>query len=196
MPHRKVTRLLTSDMRCRVGGHASVSTRRAVSVSACDFLTWIEPLISKRRRLMSDMWRVIVPDASADRYAGIIRPYAFEEVQKLRGSIEISHTLAHRGANRLWRLLKRRDYVPALGAVTGNQAVQMARAGLKAIYLSGWQVAADANTAGATYPDQSSLSVQFGTGSLSPYQPGAAARRPDRMRRGRRATGLVLANRC
>src|SRR5215204_3668283 len=116
---------------------------------------WIEPLISKRRRLMNDMWREIVPDASADRYAGIIRPYTFEEVQKLRGSIEISHTLAHRGANRLWRLLKRRDYVHALGAVTGNQAVQMARAGLKAIYLSGWQVAADANAAGATYPDQS-----------------------------------------
>ena len=104
---------------------------------------------------MNDMWREIVPDASADRYAGIIRPYTFEEVQKLRGSIAISHTLSHRGANRLWRLLKRRDYVHALGAVTGNQAVQMARAGLKAIYLSGWQVAADANTAGATYPDQS-----------------------------------------
>src|SRR5215217_4385532 len=116
---------------------------------------WIEPLISKRRRLMNDMWREIVPDASADRYAGIIRPYTFEEVQKLRGSIAISHTLAHRGADHLWRLLKRRDYVHALGAVTGNQAVQMARAGLEAIYLSGWQVAADANTAGATYPDQS-----------------------------------------
>jgi isocitrate lyase len=76
-------------------------------------------------------------------------------VAKLRGSLTVAHTLAERGANRLWGLLREEPYVHALGAVTGNQAMQMVRAGLKAIYLSGWQVAADANTAGAMYPDQS-----------------------------------------
>ena len=89
------------------------------------------------------------------RFDGIDRPYGPEAVERLRGSISIEHSLARRGAARLWELLKSEDYVPALGAVTGNQAMQMVRAGLKAIYLSGWQVAADANTAGAMYPDQS-----------------------------------------
>jgi malate synthase len=91
----------------------------------------------------------------SDRWAGITRPYGEGEVDQLRGSLRIQHTLAERGARRLWDLLHTEDYVNALGALTGSQAVQMVRAGLKAIYLSGWQVAADANTAGHTYPDQS-----------------------------------------
>jgi isocitrate lyase len=93
--------------------------------------------------------------APPGRFAGIERPYGVEAVERLRGSVAIEHTLARRGANRLWELLQTEPYVNALGAVTGNQAMQMVRAGLKAIYLSGWQVAADANTAGAMYPDQS-----------------------------------------
>ena len=97
----------------------------------------------------------LVPSAPIGRFDGIERPYAPEDVLRLRGSIAIRHTLAERGANRLWALLQSESYVPCLGAVTGNQAMQMVRAGLKAIYLSGWQVAADANTAGAMYPDQS-----------------------------------------
>jgi isocitrate lyase len=97
----------------------------------------------------------LIPEAPEGRFDGIDRPYDAQEVERLRGSFPIRHTLAERGANRLWELLHSEDYVPALGAVTGNQAMQMVRAGLKAIYLSGWQVAADANTAGAMYPDQS-----------------------------------------
>jgi isocitrate lyase len=96
----------------------------------------------------------LVP-APAGRFDGIVRPYGPEEVARLRGSVPIEHSLARRGTNRLWELLHTEPYVHALGAVTGNQAMQMVRAGLKAIYLSGWQVAADANTAGAMYPDQS-----------------------------------------
>ena len=89
------------------------------------------------------------------RWSGITRPYTSEDVVNLRGSIHIEHTLARLGAERLWWLLHHEAYVPALGALTGNQAVQQVQAGLKAIYLSGWQVAADANDAGQTYPDQS-----------------------------------------
>jgi len=89
------------------------------------------------------------------RFEGIIRPYPQADVERLRGSIRVAHTLAELGARRLWELLNTEDYVNALGALTGNQAVQMVRAGLKTIYLSGWQVAADANTAGQMYPDQS-----------------------------------------
>jgi isocitrate lyase len=89
------------------------------------------------------------------RWNGIKRPYGGEEVCKLRGTIQIEHTLARMGAERLWQLMHSEDYVNALGAQTGNQAVQMVQAGLKAIYLSGWQVAADANEAAQTYPDQS-----------------------------------------
>ncbi|MEH7416133.1 isocitrate lyase [Neobacillus drentensis] len=89
------------------------------------------------------------------RWKGITRPYTAEDVIKLRGSIDIEHTLARRGAEKLWKLLKEEDYVNALGALTGNQAVQQVKAGLKAIYLSGWQVAADANLSGHMYPDQS-----------------------------------------
>ncbi|WP_282204483.1 isocitrate lyase [Kitasatospora fiedleri] len=93
--------------------------------------------------------------ASDSRWAGIERTYTAEDVVRLSGSVREEHTLARRGAERLWRLLHERDYVHALGALTGGQAVQMVKGGLEAVYLSGWQVAADANQAGQTYPDQS-----------------------------------------
>ena len=93
--------------------------------------------------------------APAGRFDGITRPYSADDVLRLRGSVPVEHSLARRGALRLWELLKRDEPVRALGAMTGNQAMQMVRAGLDAIYLSGWQAAADANTAGAMYPDQS-----------------------------------------
>ncbi|WP_083507392.1 isocitrate lyase [Frankia sp. ACN1ag] len=93
--------------------------------------------------------------ATDPRWAGIERTYGAAEVIKLRGSVLEEHTLARRGAEKLWGLLHDTDYVHALGALTGNQAVQQVKAGLKAIYLSGWQVAADANLSGQTYPDQS-----------------------------------------
>jgi len=92
---------------------------------------------------------------SDPRWKGIKRPYSPEDVLKLRGTLKIEHTFAEAGAQRLWHLLQTEDYIPALGAMTGNQAVQQVEAGLKAIYLSGWQVAADANLAGEMYPDQS-----------------------------------------
>lgn len=97
----------------------------------------------------------LVPSAPKGRFEGIRRNYTAEEAKRLRGSLPIAHTLAERGANRLWSLLKSEPYVHALGALSGNQAVQMAKAGLKAIYLSGWQVAGDSNVAAQTYPDQS-----------------------------------------
>ncbi|MGH3016684.1 MAG: isocitrate lyase, partial [Gaiellaceae bacterium] len=90
-----------------------------------------------------------------ERWEGIERPYTEEDVERLRGSVQVEHTLARLGAERLWELLREEPYVAALGALTGGQAVQMVKAGLKAIYLSGWQVAADANLAGQTFPDQS-----------------------------------------
>jgi isocitrate/methylisocitrate lyase len=90
-----------------------------------------------------------------ERWAGVKRNYSLADVKRLQGSVVIEHTLARRGAEKLWHLLHTEDYVPALGALTGNQAVQQVKAGLKAIYLSGWQVAADANLAGQMYPDQS-----------------------------------------
>jgi isocitrate lyase len=90
-----------------------------------------------------------------DRWNGVERPYAAEDVIRLRGTVQVEHTLARRGAERLWRSIHDKPYVNALGALTGNQAMQQVKAGLQAIYLSGWQVAADANTAGAMYPDQS-----------------------------------------
>ncbi|HEY0139919.1 MAG TPA: isocitrate lyase [Thermoanaerobaculia bacterium] len=89
------------------------------------------------------------------RWEGITREYTAEDVLRLRGSIDIEYTLAELGAERLWRLMQEEPYIHSLGALTGNQAVQQVRAGLKAIYLSGWQVAADANLAGHMYPDQS-----------------------------------------
>ncbi|GMV61519.1 MAG: isocitrate lyase [Parvibaculum sp.] len=104
---------------------------------------------------MSKTFYDIVPSAPKGRFDNVKRNYSVEDVEKLRGSFPIEYTLATRGANKLWELLHTTDYVHSLGALSGNQAMQMARAGLKAIYLSGWQVAADANTAGAMYPDQS-----------------------------------------
>ena len=98
---------------------------------------------------LEDEWRL------EDRWSGIERTYRAEDVVRLRGSVVEEHTLARLGAERLWQLLRSDQPVRALGALTGGQAVQMVRAGLEAIYLSGWQVAADANLAGATYPDQS-----------------------------------------
>ncbi len=100
-------------------------------------------------RRIADEW------AADERWSGIERPYSAEDVLRLRGSVHVEHSVARLGAERLWQLLHSEDYVHALGALTGGQATQMVKAGLKAIYLSGWQVAADANLAGATYPDQS-----------------------------------------
>ena len=93
--------------------------------------------------------------APPGRFDGIERPYSPEDVKRLRGSVPIDYTLARRGALKLWEMLQRDEPVRALGAVTGNQAMQQVKAGLKAIYLSGWQVAGDANLAGEMYPDQS-----------------------------------------
>jgi isocitrate lyase len=105
--------------------------------------------ISEQARQLRTEWQV------NPRWAGTQRTYTAEDVIRLRGSVREEQTLARLGAERLWSLLQEEDYVNALGALTGNQAVQQVRAGLKAIYLSGWQVAADANLAGQTYPDQS-----------------------------------------
>ena len=99
--------------------------------------------------IMRDEWE------NDPRWKGITRPYTPEEVLALRGTLNVEYTFATAGAKRLWYLLQNEDYIPALGALTGNQAVQQVEAGLKAIYLSGWQVAADANLAGEMYPDQS-----------------------------------------
>jgi isocitrate lyase len=93
--------------------------------------------------------------SSHPRWRDVTRPYSGADVARLRGSIHVEHTLARLGAERLWRLLHEESYVPALGAMTGNQAVQQVQAGLPAVYVSGWQVAADANDAGQMYPDQS-----------------------------------------
>ena len=100
-------------------------------------------------------WEEVLGPIPAGRFDGITRGYTPEDVLRLRGSITIQHTLAARGSRRLWELLRTEPFVAALGALTGNQAVQQVRAGLKAIYLSGWQVAADANVSGQMYPDQS-----------------------------------------
>src|SRR5881275_1222742 len=99
--------------------------------------------------------RMSINGTADGRWKGIERPYSSEDVLRLRGTVQVEHTLARLGAERLWELLHTEDYVPTLGALSGGQAVQMVKAGLKAIYLSGWQVAADANLAGHTYPDQS-----------------------------------------
>jgi isocitrate lyase len=96
-----------------------------------------------------------VSDWTSNRWKGITRPYSWQDVERLRGSLQIECTLARHGAEMLWEMLQTEPFVPALGALTGNQAVQQVRAGLKAIYVSGWQVAADANNAGEMYPDQS-----------------------------------------
>src|SRR3954470_5622022 len=106
-----------------------------------------KPAKAKRSRLRE--W------PNEGRWRGIRRSYSRADVRRLQGSVVPEHTLARRGAEKLWKLLESEPFVPALGALTGNQAVQQVRAGLKAIYLSGWQVAADANLAGQMYPDQS-----------------------------------------
>src|SRR5512136_3434180 len=93
------------------------------------------------------------------RWKGIKRGFTAEDVVRLRGSVQVEHTLAKRGAERLWRLITEEPFVNALGALTGNQAMQQVKAGLKAIYLSGWQVAGDANSTGEMYPDQSLYAV-------------------------------------
>ncbi|MCI4349943.1 MAG: isocitrate lyase [Thermoplasmata archaeon] len=104
---------------------------------------------------MSDSDEEAEAGPSGDRWKGIRRPYRPADVRRLRGSVAIRFTLADLGARKLWRMLQTMDHVPTLGALTGTQAVQMVQAGLPAIYASGWQVAADANDAGQTYPDQS-----------------------------------------
>src|SRR5438067_2164994 len=97
-----------------------------------------------------------LPNWESDRrWSGIERTYSLTDVPRLQGSVIVEHTIARRGAEKLWELLHAEDFVPALGALTGNQAMQQVKAGLKVIYLSGWQVAADANLAGQMYPDQS-----------------------------------------
>ncbi|MEH6986599.1 MULTISPECIES: isocitrate lyase [Cytobacillus] len=106
-------------------------------------------MADERVRQLQESWEM------DERWSGVERPYSAEEVIKLRGSIDIEHTLARRGAEKLWKLVNEENFVNALGALTGNQAVQQVKAGLKAIYLSGWQVAADANLSGNMYPDQS-----------------------------------------
>jgi isocitrate lyase len=106
-------------------------------------------MMNERAQKLQQNWE------NDSRWTGIKRPYTAEEVIKLRGSIDIEQTLARRGSEKLWNLLKTEDFINALGALTGNQAMQQVKAGLKAIYLSGWQVAADANIAGQMYPDQS-----------------------------------------
>lgn len=106
-------------------------------------------MTNERVQQLKEQW------AKEERWQGITRPYTAEDVIKLRGSIDIEYTLARRGAEKLWNYLNTEDFINALGALTGNQAVQQVKAGLKAIYLSGWQVAADANLSGQMYPDQS-----------------------------------------
>ncbi|MFD1786055.1 isocitrate lyase [Sphingomonas floccifaciens] len=103
---------------------------------------------------MTTTFEDLVP-APKGRFDGIVRPYPPADVERLRGSVPIEHSLARRGALKLWELLQTEPYINSLGAMSGNQAMQQVRAGLQAIYLSGWQVAADANTAGAMYTDQS-----------------------------------------
>lgn len=105
-------------------------------------------MVNEALKELEESWKM-------ERWYGIVRPYTANEVLRLRGSLQIEHTLAKMGAERLWNMLHSEPYVAALGALTGNQAVQQVRAGLKAIYVSGWQVAADANLAGQMYPDQS-----------------------------------------
>ena len=95
------------------------------------------------------------PDWATNRWDNIRRDYSLDDLNKLKGSLQINYTLAENGVKKLWSLLHKEDFVATLGTYTGNMAVQQARAGLKAIYLSGWQVAADANTSGQMYPDQS-----------------------------------------
>src|SRR4051812_42457699 len=106
-------------------------------------------MANQRAKKLQESWEL------DRRWKGITRPYTAEDVIKLRGSIDIEYTLARKGSEKLWKQLNEENYISSLGALTGNQALQQVKAGLKAIYLSGWQVAADANLAGEMYPDQS-----------------------------------------
>ena len=109
----------------------------------------IEERVAREADVLEARWE------THPRWQGVERPYSAEDVIRLRGSFVVEHTIARHGAERLWDLVHDTEYVNALGALTGGQAVEMVKAGLQAIYLSGWQVAADANLAGHTYPDQS-----------------------------------------
>lgn len=104
---------------------------------------------------MTSVYQMLDDWNTDSRWDDVVRPYTPEDVLRLRNTIDIKYSLAEMGAKRLWKLLHTDDFVPALGALTGNQAMQQVKAGLKAIYLSGWQVAADANLSGQMYPDQS-----------------------------------------
>jgi isocitrate lyase len=115
-----------------------------MSTTATETTTGVAPAATENRWAMP-----------GERWKDVIRPYTKIDVERLQGTVKIEYTLARLGAERLWKLLQEEEFVPALGALTGNQAVQQVKAGLKAIYLSGWQVAADANLAGQMYPDQS-----------------------------------------
>src|SRR3546814_14203167 len=121
-------------------------------------------LISYFSRWMDKMssFETLVPNTPAGRFDCINRTFTAQDVEKLRGSVPFDYTLARRGALKLWELLKTEPYINALGALSGNQAMQMLRAGLTAIYLSGWQVAADAHPPGALYRDQSPYPAKAG----------------------------------
>ena len=127
------------------------------------------------------------------RWKGVTRPYSPEDVVRLRGTLPIEYTLARVGAERLWELLNSEKYVNALGAMSGNQAVQMVSAGLKAIYVSGWQVAADANNAGQMYPDQSLYPADSVPNLVPPPEQRADARRSDPSLRRQERHQLVCA---
>jgi len=134
-------------MSAKANGHAKRPTSRQIEHSLTNQERVAQYALAQAA--MTQDW------AANPRWKGVERPYTAEDVLRLRGSIHIEHTLARMGAERLWDLLETEPYINALGALTGNQAVQQVQAGLKAIYVSGWQVAADANNAGTTYPDQS-----------------------------------------
>ena len=137
----------------------------------------------------------LIYDAPDGRFAGIRRDYGVDQVVALRGTLSVRYTLAEHAAKRLWHLLTTEDYVHALGAMTGGQAVQMVRAGLNAIYLSGWQVAADSNGAGSDLPRSEPLPSRQRAGAGAAHQPRAATRRPDRQRRRVWHHGVVRADR-
>ena len=135
---------------------------------------------------------------NSGRWKGVTRPYSAEDVVRLRGTVPVEHSLAKLGAEKLWRSLQTEDFVNALGALTGNQAMQQVKAGLKAIYLSGWQVAADANLAGEMYPDQSLYPANSVPQVVKRINRHAAARRPapSRRRQGRHRLAAADRRRC
>ena len=146
-------------------------------------------------RIQEEAERLAADWEADERWQGIRRPYSAEEVVGCAARSASSTRSRGSGAERLWRLLTTEDYVAALGALTGGQAVQMVKAGLKAIYLSGWQVAADANLSGQTYPDQSLYPSNTRARARPPPEQRAPARRPDRVGRGRRLDRLARADR-